>query len=92
MECLLQSLSSATVPNSPRSQITLFSQENAKDGVSIEYLQVYEQLNTATAGSWQKEFISERYGKKASHQARIFNICFVVDEALIVSTILFFMV
>jgi len=90
--CLLQSFSPATLPNSPRSQITLFTQENAKVRVSIEYLRVDEQLNTATAGGWQKEFISERYGTKASHQAGILDICFVVDEALIVSIIIFFMV
>ena len=63
----------------------LFAQENAKVGVSIEYLPADEQLNTATAGDWQKEFISEGYGTKASHQAGILNICFVVDEELIVS-------
>ncbi|KAF8967103.1 kinase-like domain-containing protein [Flammula alnicola] len=65
------------------SQITLFAQENAKVGVSIEYLQADEELNSATAGDWQKEFISERYGTKTSLQAGILDICFVVDEALI---------
>jgi hypothetical protein len=90
--CLQSSLSPTTLPNSLRSQITLFAQENAKVGVSIEYLQADEQLNTATASSWQKKFISERYGTKASHQAGILNICFVVDEVLIVSIISFFII
>jgi hypothetical protein len=88
----MRPLSPVTLPNSPRSQITLFAQENAKVGASIEYLREDEHLNSATAGDWQKEFISERYGTKTSLQAGILDICFVVNETLIVSTVLLFTV
>jgi hypothetical protein len=57
-------------------------------GVCIEYLRVDEQLDVATAGSWLKEFITQRLCTKASLQAEILNIRFVIDEALIVSTTL----
>ena len=72
-----------------RSQITLFAHENANVGVSIEYLRADEELNSATAGSWLKEFVSQRLCTKASLQAGILNIRFVIDEALMVSSTLF---
>ncbi|KAF8811205.1 hypothetical protein BYT27DRAFT_7277825 [Phlegmacium glaucopus] len=65
------------------SQIKLFVQQNTKVGISIKYLQADEQLDSATAGTWLKEFVSKRLGTNASLQAGILNICFVVDAALI---------
>ncbi|KAF8805081.1 hypothetical protein BYT27DRAFT_7258664 [Phlegmacium glaucopus] len=64
----------------------LFAQKNTKVGASIEYLRADEQLDSAMAGTWLKEFVSQRLGTNASLKAGILNICFIVDAALIPDT------
>lgn len=75
--------------NFQRSQITLFVQETATTAVSIEYLRKDDQLQTATAASWLKEFITHRCGTKANLQAGIIVLRFVVDEAVVVGVFYF---
>ena len=68
----------------------MFAQESATTAASIEYLRSLEAINSETAGGWLKEFRTQRLCSKASLEAGILNIRFVVDDTLIVSTTLFF--
>lgn len=63
----------------------MFAHESATVAASIEYLRTPEVIDLETAGGWLKEFRTQRLCSKASLEAGILNICFVVDDALIVS-------
>ena len=63
----------------------MFAHESATVAASIEYLRTPEVIDLETAGGWLKEFRTQRLCSKASLEAGILNIRFVVDDALIVS-------
>ncbi|KAF8238077.1 hypothetical protein L208DRAFT_1375366 [Tricholoma matsutake] len=56
------------------SQIKLFTHESATIAASIEYLRSPEAISSGTAGSWLKEFRTQRLCSKASLEAGILNI------------------
>lgn len=68
----------------------MFAHESATVAASIEYLRSPEAIDSGTAGSWLDEFRTQRLCSKASLDAGILNIRFLVDEVIIVSILLIF--
>jgi len=66
----------------------MFAHESATMAASIEYLSSPEAIDSGTAGSWLNEFRTQRLCSKASLDAGILNIQFLVDDVIIVSTLL----
>lgn len=70
----------------------MFAHESATVAASIEYLRSPEAIDSGTAGSWLMEFRTQRLCSKASLEAGILNIRFLVDNTIIVSVLLILVV